>query len=414
MNRRNLIIVASLTIIVSILVASVLLIRPFSIDIAIDNSEELKPDNPIGIKITGYGLKTSARLKKDGKRIPGQLKNGFFYPDKSLKHDSSYSISIKASNWIGKTLTASEDLQTWSTPKFKKLLILTSVEREIEATSTISEAITSDSTMTFFFSRKIKKAKVEIDGKRTTDFKIKNKKVVLDLLNLGHGTSHTVSIKKVTDFQGHPLLVNVDMNLIILSEPSPAFSVSEGQSLMRNQVITVSFDKNMNTGSVQIEAPFESVNTWNSEGTILTITPTSQNYDRAYFLNFRARASGIDGSFITADRVINFKTAAKQTVSPEEHVRKFFDAFVVKDYKAAYELQPDVNKAKQTFDEFRTQRGGFPISEYTVFPITEQYGQQVVSVQYDLGQYGVWVSTWTFSKDGSSWVADEFTVSMKQ
>ena len=102
-------------------------------------------------------------------------------------------------------------------------------------------------------------------------------------------------------------------------------------------------------------------------------------------------------------------------VSPEEHVRKYFDAYVEKDFDAAYDLQPAVNKAKQTKDEFTTQRGGFPISEYSVLPVSEQDGQQTVDVEYDLGdQYGIWVSSWIFKKDGSDWVANEFVVSMKQ
>ncbi len=105
----------------------------------------------------------------------------------------------------------------------------------------------------------------------------------------------------------------------------------------------------------------------------------------------------------------------EEGVSPEEHVRKYFDAYVAKDFEAAYNLQPAVNKAKQTKDEFTTQRGGFPISDYNVLPVSEQDGQQVVDVEYDLGeQYGIWVSSWMFTKDGSNWVADEFVVSMKQ
>ena len=105
----------------------------------------------------------------------------------------------------------------------------------------------------------------------------------------------------------------------------------------------------------------------------------------------------------------------EEGVSPEEHVRKYFDAYVAKDYNAAYEVQPAFNKAKQTLDEFSTQRGGFPITAYEILPVTEQDDKQVVSVQYDLGeQYGVWVSTWTFTKDGSSWTADRFDVQMGQ
>lgn len=105
----------------------------------------------------------------------------------------------------------------------------------------------------------------------------------------------------------------------------------------------------------------------------------------------------------------------KEGVSPEEHVRKYFDAYVDKDFETAFNLQPAVKKANQPKDEFTTQRGGFPISDYNVLPVSEQDGQQVVDVEYDLGeQYGVWVSSWSFKKDGSKWIADNYVVSMKQ
>lgn len=107
-------------------------------------------------------------------------------------------------------------------------------------------------------------------------------------------------------------------------------------------------------------------------------------------------------------------TVVEKDKTPEEHVREYFDAYKAQRYDEAYDLQPAINKAKQTKEEFSQLRSGFPISDYKVLPVRQQGDQEIIDVEYDLGQNGVWITSWLFKKEDSKWIAQEYQVQMKQ
>lgn len=107
-------------------------------------------------------------------------------------------------------------------------------------------------------------------------------------------------------------------------------------------------------------------------------------------------------------------TVVAKGKTPEDHVREYFDAYKAKNFDAAYDLQPALNKAKQTKEEFSSLRSGFPISDYKVMPVRQQGSDQIIDVEYNLGQNGVWVSSWLFKKKGGNWTAEQYQVQQKQ
>lgn len=99
---------------------------------------------------------------------------------------------------------------------------------------------------------------------------------------------------------------------------------------------------------------------------------------------------------------------------PKEHVEKYFIAYKEKRFSDAYDLQPAANKAKQTKAEFETLRKGFPITDFKILADTKADNTQTIKAEYELEQYGIWDSTWTFTKQGKRWVASGYEVSQKQ
>lgn len=104
------------------------------------------------------------------------------------------------------------------------------------------------------------------------------------------------------------------------------------------------------------------------------------------------------------------KKVGKPTVVPkdktiEQYVTDYFNAYKEGRYEDAYKLQPAENKAKQSLEEFTNLRKGFPITSFTLMPTKTVGNQATIDVEYSIGQYGTWVSSWLFEKKNGQWIA---------
>lgn len=101
--------------------------------------------------------------------------------------------------------------------------------------------------------------------------------------------------------------------------------------------------------------------------------------------------------------------------TPEQYVNDYFNAYKEQRLEDAFKMQPAENKGKQPEKDFIALRKGMPIKEFTVLP-TEKQGDSklIIAVEYDVGQYGAWVSTWEFEKKGETWLAARYKAMPKQ
>ncbi len=106
-------------------------------------------------------------------------------------------------------------------------------------------------------------------------------------------------------------------------------------------------------------------------------------------------------------------TVLEDGTTPEEHVSEYFDAYKAQKLEEAFDMQPAETKAKQSKEEFLSLRKGMPIDDYKILPTEEQGNQKTIAVEYAIGQYGTWISTWLFEKEDGKWTAVRYTASPK-
>ena len=101
--------------------------------------------------------------------------------------------------------------------------------------------------------------------------------------------------------------------------------------------------------------------------------------------------------------------------TPEQYVTDYFNAYKEQRLEDAFKMQPAENKGKQPEKEFIALRKGMPIKEFSVLPTQKQGDSKLsVPVEYNVGQYGSWVSTWEFEKKGDTWTAVRYKAMPKQ
>lgn len=116
----------------------------------------------------------------------------------------------------------------------------------------------------------------------------------------------------------------------------------------------------------------------------------------------------------TQPQKIGKPTIVASGKTPVDHVTEYFTAYKEKRFDAAYDLQPAAKKASQPKDQFIQTRQDFPITDFQITKSTQQGDTQIVEAQYNLGNYGTWVSAWSFKKQGKDWVASMYQVQQKQ
>lgn len=100
--------------------------------------------------------------------------------------------------------------------------------------------------------------------------------------------------------------------------------------------------------------------------------------------------------------------------TPEDHINDYFNAYKEQRLEQAFDLQPAENKAKQPKTDFLALRKGLPIKDFKVGETKKQGANKVqIAVEYSIGQYGTWVSTWEFEKKGDKWEALTYKANAK-
>jgi hypothetical protein len=98
-------------------------------------------------------------------------------------------------------------------------------------------------------------------------------------------------------------------------------------------------------------------------------------------------------------------TVVAEGKTPKDHVIEYYDAYKEGRLEDAFNLAPTETKAAQPHDDFIANRKGMPISDYTIKSESEEGNRVTIDVQYDLGQNGAWVCSWTFEKEDGKWEA---------
>lgn len=100
--------------------------------------------------------------------------------------------------------------------------------------------------------------------------------------------------------------------------------------------------------------------------------------------------------------------------TPEDHINDYFNAYKEQRLEDAFEMQPAENKAKQPKTDFLALRKSMPITEFKVGETKKLGANKVqIAVEYSIGQYGTWISTWEFEKKGDKWEALIYKASPK-
>ncbi|HEB12619.1 MAG TPA: hypothetical protein ENI11_02970 [Actinobacteria bacterium] len=106
-------------------------------------------------------------------------------------------------------------------------------------------------------------------------------------------------------------------------------------------------------------------------------------------------------------------TVVEDGKKPVDHVTKYFDAYKDGRLEDAFKLQPAETKAKQPEKDFIALRKGMPIDDYKILPTQKTGNTEIIPVEYDIGQYGTWISTWTFEKKDGKWTALRYIANPK-
>lgn len=112
------------------------------------------------------------------------------------------------------------------------------------------------------------------------------------------------------------------------------------------------------------------------------------------------------GSAVTTPTEVGTPTVVAKGVKPEDHIKKYYDAYIAGKWEEAYELLPAISKAKEPLESYRQSRASMPITSYSIgVPVESKEGtRSVVRYPVDVNSSGMqFQTTWTFIKqsDGS-------------
>lgn len=122
-------------------------------------------------------------------------------------------------------------------------------------------------------------------------------------------------------------------------------------------------------------------------------------------------STGAMPSTPAADVPFDKATATKVAagVTPEEHVKAYFDALVKDDYKTAYALLPLDKKSAQDEATFAAQLADYDVQSYTIDDVkTTDTGAEITATATMAG--GGFQYLWTFVKDGDTWYVKSRTL----
>lgn len=124
----------------------------------------------------------------------------------------------------------------------------------------------------------------------------------------------------------------------------------------------------------------------------------------------------------TAPAIPNKPVSSKEpaTVVPDgmdfkQYCEKYYSAWKAADWQTAYDLQPLNKKEKSDVNGTAQQLQGYGMVGYTIgeSQIDENIG--TLSVNLDLGENGIWKTSWTFVKnDKGQWTVQDSVTGMVQ
>ncbi len=102
-------------------------------------------------------------------------------------------------------------------------------------------------------------------------------------------------------------------------------------------------------------------------------------------------------------------TKVASGVTPEQHVKDYFEAVLKGDYAKAYDLLPADKKVAQDEASFAEQLKGYGITAYTIDDVSQTDTEAKVTATATMAG-GSFQYLWTFVKDGGTWVVKSRTL----
>ncbi len=133
-------------------------------------------------------------------------------------------------------------------------------------------------------------------------------------------------------------------------------------------------------------------------------TSTAVNTGTAATAGTDTGSTGVMPSLPATDVPFDKATATKLAsgVTPEQHVKAYFDAVVAGDFAKAYALLPADKKAAQDEATFAAQLKGYGVQSYKIDDVkTTATGAEITATATMGG--GDFQYLWTFVKDGDTW-----------
>jgi hypothetical protein len=107
-------------------------------------------------------------------------------------------------------------------------------------------------------------------------------------------------------------------------------------------------------------------------------------------------------------------TKVPKGTDPATYVNAYYEACAKGDWQAAYDMLPADKKAGNSPEALKEQVSGYGIKSFTVSKAEIKGDSASVNAEQVTGQYGTFVNTWTFTKDGETWlVASKAVTGMK-
>lgn len=106
-------------------------------------------------------------------------------------------------------------------------------------------------------------------------------------------------------------------------------------------------------------------------------------------------------------------TVVPDNMTLEQFCDKYYKAWMAKDWKTAYELQPYGKKSQSDVNSFAQSRESYGLTGYEVEKPVVSGNVATVVAKMNLGQNGTWATNWTFIKnDKGQWTCQDSKVSM--
>lgn len=119
---------------------------------------------------------------------------------------------------------------------------------------------------------------------------------------------------------------------------------------------------------------------------------------------------GLNPSTGDFDKATATKVPSSQ--DPKAFVSVYYQAILDKKYDEAFKMQPAKSQTGQTVEGFQGTQQLYGMTSFKIVSSQVQGSEATVKVEQDLGANGTFSSTWTFVKDGNTWLVKARAVQM--